>query len=215
MFRTMRGKKDMSGQNNTGKVIGRADLKQLVCRLDRFEAALIAFMARYGVSALRVSLGVVFLWFGALKLFPGLSPAEGLVGRTLLALTHGILEPSISVPVLGIWESLIGLGLISGRYMRATLVLLFAQMSGTVTPLFLFPGEVFVDGPLVLTMEGQYIIKNVVLISAAVVIGATVRGGRLKSEPTGTHRANRLQHHTNPRITGTKISSVIAQRAVL
>jgi uncharacterized membrane protein YkgB len=153
-------------------------------RLDRIDARIAAWMARHGVTLVRISLGIVFLWFGALKLFPGLSPAEGLVGNTILALTFGLVEPVVSVPALGAWESLIGIGLLSGRALRLTLVLLFVQMSGTVTPLFLFPGEVFVIEPFVLTMEGQYIIKNIVLVSAAIVIGATVRGGRLKSEKT-------------------------------
>ena len=161
--------------------------RQSIClsRLDQLDARLAGWMARHGVTLVRVSLGIVFLWFGALKLFPGLSPAEGLVGNTVLALTFGLIEPAVSVPMLGIWESLIGIGLLCGRALRLTLVLLFVQMSGTVTPLILFPGEIFVIGPFVLTMEGQYIIKNVVLVSAAIVIGATVRGGQLKAEATG------------------------------
>jgi uncharacterized membrane protein YkgB len=88
----------------------------------------------------------------------------------------------VAVPVLAIWECLIGLGLLSGRYLRATLLLLFVQMLGTVTPLFLFPAETFTHFPWAPTLEGQYIIKNVVLVAAAIVIGATVRGGELSSE---------------------------------
>ncbi len=157
-------------------------------RLDRLDARMAHWMASNGVILLRASLGIVFLWFGALKLFPGLSPAEGLVGRTILALTQGVIEPTVSVPILGVWESLIGIGLLTGKALRPTLVLLFAQMSGTVTPLILFPNDVFVHEPFVLTMEGQYIIKNLVLVSAAIVVGATIRGGRLKAEPTGEYR---------------------------
>ena len=85
--------------------------------------------------------------------------------------------------VLAVWECLIGLGLLSGRFLRATLLLLFVQMLGTVTPLFLFPTETFTHFPWAPTLEGQYIIKNVVLVAAAIVIGATVRGGELTSEP--------------------------------
>ena len=153
-------------------------------RLDRLDAAIAAWMAQHGVRYLRVSLGIVFLWFGALKLFPGLSPAEGLVGRTVLALTFGLVAPSLSVPALGVWESLIGLGLVTGRALRLTLVVLFLQMAGTATPLVLFPGEAFVHGPFGLSMEGQYIVKNIVFVSAAFVIAATVRGGRLRAEDT-------------------------------
>jgi ABC-type uncharacterized transport system permease subunit len=84
--------------------------------------------------------------------------------------------------VLALWECVIGLGLLSGRFMRATLLLLAAQMAGTLTPLLLFPAEVFTRIPYAPTLEGQYIIKNAVLVSAAIVIGATVRGGGLVSE---------------------------------
>lgn len=144
-------------------------------RLDRLEATGAAWMARNGATVSRISLGVVFLWFGGLKLFPGLSPAEDLVGRTILALTGGKIGPSLSVPALGIWESAIGIGLIGGKALRATLLMLFAQMAGTVTPIVLFPSEVFAHFPLVLTFEGQYIVKNLVLVSAAIVVGATLR----------------------------------------
>jgi uncharacterized membrane protein YphA (DoxX/SURF4 family) len=136
-------------------------------------------MAEHGILLLRLSLGVTFLWFGVLKFFPGLSPAESLAGGTMARLSFGILSPSVAVPLLGAWESLIGIGLIAGLYLRATLFLLWVQMLGTITPLFLFPELTFTSFPLVPTLEGQYIIKNLVLISAGIVIGATVRGGRL------------------------------------
>ena len=76
-----------------------------------------------------------------------------------------------------------GLGLIFGVFMRVTLLLLFLQMIGTAAPIFLFPNEVFTRIPYAPTLEGQYIIKNLVLVSAALVIGATVRGGGIVSEP--------------------------------
>ena len=158
-------------------------------RLETLDAHATAWMARRGVTLLRCSLGIIFLWFGALKLFPGMSPAEDLVGRTVLTLTAGLVQPELSIPILGVWESLIGIGLLTGRALRFTLVILFAQMAGTVTPFVFFPGECFVAGPFVLTMEGQYIMKNMVFVSAAIVVGATVRGGRLKAEPTRDVRA--------------------------
>jgi uncharacterized membrane protein YkgB len=141
------------------------------------------WMARHGVVALRVSLGIVFLWFGALKLFPGLSPAHDLATRTIDALTFGAIRPDTSITILAVWECLIGLGLITGLFLRATLLLLIAQMLGTVTPLFIFPAETFTRAPYAPTLEGQYIIKNIVLAAAAIVLGATVRGGDLVSEP--------------------------------
>ena len=89
----------------------------------------------------------------------------------------------MALPVLALWEVAIGVGLLIGRWMRVTLLLLFAQMAGTVTPLILFPSETFSQFPFVPTLEGQYIIKNVVLVAAAIVLGATVRGGQLTPEP--------------------------------
>ena len=139
-------------------------------------------MARYGVLLLRVSLGVVFLWFGVLKFFPGLSPAQELATQTIDTLTFGLLSPTFSILVLATWECLIGIGLILGLFMRATLLLLFLQMLGAVTPLFLYPSQVFTHIPYAPTLEGQYIIKNIVLVSAGIVVGATVRGGKLLSE---------------------------------
>lgn len=154
--------------------------------LGALDVRLTRWMARHGVPLLRISLGVVFLWFGALKFFPGLSPAQDLAARTISVLSAGRIDPAVSLPVLAAWECLIGLGLLAGRFMRLTLLLLAAQMAGTLTPLLLFPGEVFTRVPYAPTLEGQYIIKNAVLVSAAIVLGATVRGGRLMSEPPAT-----------------------------
>jgi uncharacterized membrane protein YphA (DoxX/SURF4 family) len=142
-----------------------------------------AWMADHGLTLLRIALGIVFLWFGALKFFPGLSPAEELAGRTIETLTGGLVPTAVALPVLAAWESAIGIGLLVGRWMRAVLLLLFVQMLGTITPLALFPGETWSQFPIAPTLEGQYIIKNVVLVAAAIVLGATVRGGELTAEP--------------------------------
>ena len=147
--------------------------------LEPLDVRITAALARFGVPVLRIGLGVVFLWFGALKFFPGASPAETLAARTIEQLSGGAIGPAVSLPVLATWESLIGLGLLAGRFMRATLFLLALQMLGTLTPLVIFPAETFTTFPFAPTLEGQYIIKNVVLIGAAMVVGATVRGGRL------------------------------------
>lgn len=160
--------------------------------LEGIDARATHWMARHGVPLLRVSLGVIFLWFGALKFFPGLSPAHDLAARTIETLSGGIVGPGVSVPVLAAWESLIGVGLILGVFLRAVLLLLAVQMLGTLTPLVLFPDEVFTRIPYAPTLEGQYIIKNAVLISAAIVIGATVRGGGLVSEPEALEIAERV-----------------------
>lgn len=145
-------------------------------------------MADHGLLLLRLSIGVVFLWFGALKLIPGLSPAASLAGRTIEVISFGVIPAATAVPILGIWESVIGLGLITGVWLRATLALLFVQMLGTLFPLVLFPAETWQQFPYAPTLEGQYIIKNAVLIAGAVVLGGTVRGGRLIPEPEPDNR---------------------------
>jgi uncharacterized membrane protein YphA (DoxX/SURF4 family) len=134
------------------------------------------WMAANGVTLLRVSLGIIFLWFGALKFIPGASPAQGLATRTVEMLSFGMIQPDVSLILLATWETAIGVGLIFGIFLRTTLFLLFLQMLGTLTPLVLFPAETFLQAPFAPTLEGQYIIKNLVLIASGIVIGASVRG---------------------------------------
>ena len=151
--------------------------------IEPIDRRITATLARLGPTVVRVALGLVFFWFGVLKFFPGLSPAQDLAARTIERLSLGYLQPAVSLPVLATWETLIGLGLLSGRFLRATLFLLAVQMVGTFLPLVFFPSETFTAFPFAPTLEGQYIIKNVVLIGAAMVVGAMVRGGRIVPEP--------------------------------
>lgn len=143
---------------------------------DKLDRKITEWMGKYGLLILRICLGIIFLWFGVLKFYKGLSPAEDLVRNTVY-----FFNPDLFIPVLALWESLIGLGLITGKYMRLTLLLLFIQMPGTALPLIILPEKVWTVFPYGLTLEGQYIIKNLVLISAGLVLGATVRGGKLVS----------------------------------
>jgi uncharacterized membrane protein YphA (DoxX/SURF4 family) len=150
---------------------------------DRIDRRITDTMAEHGLTLLRLALGIVFFWFGVLKFFPGASPAEALAGKTIETLTFGAIPESTALMILAVWESAIGIGLFAGRWMRAVLLLLFVQMLGTITPLFLFPTETWTIFPIAPTLEGQYIIKNIVIVSAAIVLGATVRGGELSPEP--------------------------------
>ena len=142
-------------------------------------------MARHGITLLRWSIGIIFVWFGALKLVPGMSPADQIATETTMTLTFGLLSENVARLLLAFLELAIGIGLLTGRFLRVTLLLLFAQMAGTLTPLALSPDQIWSEFPFVLTLEGQYIMKNAVLISAGFVIGATVRGGRLVEDPDG------------------------------
>lgn len=158
-------------------------MPNLTITFDRIDKKLTEWMAKNGIRLLRFSLGGVFLWFGILKFFPGMSPAQTLAGTTMATLSIGLLSPRNAVLILAVWESLIGLGLLTGYFLRGTLFLLWLQMLGTLTPLILYPELCFTVFPIAPTLEGQYIIKNLVLITAGIAIGATVRGGGLTTEP--------------------------------
>jgi len=136
---------------------------------ERVDRVVVAQMDRWSVPVLRTAIGVVFIWFGALKVV-GLSPAEPLVAATVY-----VVSPSLFIPVLGVWEILIGICLLYRPLIRLGILLLFLQLPGTFLPLILVPGAVFETFPYALTVEGQYIVKNLVIIGAALVIGGTVR----------------------------------------
>jgi uncharacterized membrane protein YphA (DoxX/SURF4 family) len=119
---------------------------------------------------LRISIGIIDLWFGVLKFFPGVSPAEELAKETIHLLTFGLIQPDLSLLLLAIWETVIGVLLISGLYSKLVIRTVLAHMLCTFTPLFLLPGKSFTGAPLALTLVGQYIIKNIVIVSALFVI---------------------------------------------
>jgi len=138
---------------------------------DRFDPLIASWMDRHGIRLLRWSAAIVFIWFGGLKIV-GMSPAQELVARTVYWF-----PPEVFIPILGCWEVLIGIGLLFRPLTRVAIALLFLQMPGTFLPLVLLPEICFTSVPFGLTIEGQYIIKNLVLISAAIVVGGTVRRG--------------------------------------
>jgi uncharacterized membrane protein YphA (DoxX/SURF4 family) len=138
-----------------------------------FSEILVRASRRHGPLAIRLSLGVVLFWFGVLKFVPGLSPAESLVIRTVEALTLGAVTGEAALLSVAVLETLIGVALLTGRLPRLALTALALQMSGTFAPLLLFPGEMW-RHPFVPSLEGQYIVKNIVLISAAFAWFATL-----------------------------------------
>ena len=146
-------------------------------RLDALDRRITALMARTGEPTIRWGLGIVFIWFGILKPL-GVSPAADLVARTV----YWGVNPAWFIPLLGWWEVLIGLCLIDpGKHLglgrwgtRLGIALLFLQMPGTFLPLVLLP-DITWSQPFVPTLEGQYIIKNLVLIGAALYLGGRVR----------------------------------------
>jgi len=137
-----------------------------ISNLKKFDLKLITFLNRVSLPALRISLGIVFIWFGVLKLF-GNSPANDLITKTIYWF-----NPDVFIPILGIWEAAIGLCLLVPSFIRVGLFLLALQMPGTFLPLVLLPEVCFVSIPFNLTLEGQYIVKNLVLIGAAMAVGS-------------------------------------------
>ncbi len=142
---------------------------------DQIDRSIAGWMRRYGHFLLRMSLGIIFIWFGILKPL-GISPAAELAKRTVYWL-----PPDLFVPILGWWEVAIGVGLLFRPLIRAALFLLFLQMPGTMLPLVLLPDVCFTHFPYGLTLAGQYIIKNLILISAGIVVGGTVRHKSVES----------------------------------
>lgn len=141
----------------------------MIKSLNRIDQRIAGVMEKYGVLLLRISLGVTFLWFGFLKII-GVSEANELATRTVYWI-----RPDVFIPILAIWEMLIGIGLIVRPLVRGAILLLMLQMPGTFLPLVLLPEICWIHAPWAPTLEGQYIIKNLVLISAAIVVGGTVR----------------------------------------
>ena len=130
------------------------------------------FLWRVGVPLLRIALGIVFVWFGALKL-TGASPALDLVTRTVYWF-----DPAVFVPILGSWEIAIGFCFAIPPLTRVGVLLLALQMPGTFLPLVLLPQVCYQGAFWNLTLEGQYIVKNLVVIGAGLVLGGLVRGTR-------------------------------------
>jgi uncharacterized membrane protein YphA (DoxX/SURF4 family) len=145
-------------------------------RLHVIEDKIIDWMSVNGIYLLRISVGIIFFWFGFQKFFPGISSAEDIATRTIDVLSFGIVQAPYSMPILATWETLIGLGFLTGKFLRTTVILLYLQMAGTIFPLFVFPDETFYMVPFVPTIEGQYILKNIILITAAMVILAWDQG---------------------------------------
>lgn len=122
------------------------------------------------VRIIQIAIGINFLWFGMLKMFPGMSPAESLAIMTIEKLTFGLIAPHISIKLLAIWELLIGVGFISGIYTKFFVRIFMLHMILTFTPLFLFPELCFTVAPFGLTIVGQYIIKNLVFLATGALI---------------------------------------------
>jgi uncharacterized membrane protein YkgB len=137
-------------------------INALVFELDEL---LLEILRRWSITALRLALGSIFLWFGALKVF-GSSPVAALIQET-----YHFMPVNMFVLFLGVWEVAIGIGIIMKRALRCVLILLGVHLMGTFTAIWFNPAIFFVRGvPFCLTVDGEFVIKNLVLITAALVI---------------------------------------------
>lgn len=147
--------------------------------LERLDSRVLALLERFALPMLRLSLGLVFVWFGILKV-TGQTPVGQLVADTVFWL-----NPDWFVPLLGVFEVLVGVGLLFGRGLRLVLALFALQMIGTFLVLVVQPDVAFQEGnPLMLTTEGEFVVKNLVLLSAGLMIGSRLRA---LSSWTGGH----------------------------
>lgn len=172
---------DMHGDNAAAGVVCRTDraLLRPFAVIDAGEVAVHHWLMRYSLTVLRVSMGLVIFGFGVLKYFPGVSPAEDLVLATVRVLTLGLvpaLVPNSVVMVLvATVECVIGLSLIAGRGLRGSIYLTTLWIMGILSPLVLLPGRLF-SGPYhAPTLEGQYVLKDLVFLGAVMAIATTVR----------------------------------------
>jgi len=155
-------------------------------------ARVVPWLARHSVALLRISLGLVFLGFGLLKFVPGLSPAETLAERTTEVLTFGLVSGRAAGLLVATLETTIGLCLLTGRALRLGLALLGLAMVGVLSPLLLFPAELFAGPGFAPTLEGQYVLKDVVLLASVPVIAARAHEGRrIGGGPPEAERADR------------------------
>jgi putative oxidoreductase len=154
----------------SGRVSTAPGLDSVLDRANAAQAVTQRFLARISVPALRISLGLVFLVFGALKFLPGMSPVEALVTRTWNVLSFGIVDGYAAMAITASLEVFVGLALVTGVFLRIGLLALAATFVGIFSPLVFFTGELFsVAGP---TLTAQYILKDVVLVAAAMVVAA-------------------------------------------
>ena len=130
---------------------------------------IINFFGKVSMPMARFGLFVIFFWFGLLKVI-GASPASPLVEQ-LFEQTILWMQFSTFIVLLGLFEMLIGLLFIIRGLERVVIPLLFLHMILTFLPLFILPAVTW-SGFMVPTLEGQYIIKNLVIIATAIGIAA-------------------------------------------
>jgi putative oxidoreductase len=154
-----------------------AEVNVICCTafLDDLSTRVSRWLACYSLAVLRISLGLVFVGFGLLKFIPGLSPAEDLVSETIEVLTLGLIPDGPGLLLVATLETAVGLLLLTGRFLRVGLGMLALVIVGTLSPLVLFPDRLFAGPAHAPTLEGQYVLKDVVLLAAGLVLASSAR----------------------------------------
>jgi len=174
--------------------VGGQSAASVPSRLTLVDAAVHRVLVARSLLLLRWAVGVIFLYFGALKLVPGYSPAESLVMETIKTMTFDLVTGRIGVAFTGVIECGLGVLLLTGWLRRLTIYVLGLELLGILAPLVLLPTRLF-DSPATPTIEGQYVLKDITLIAAGMVLATTIRGGRLV---TGPHTAQPTSRHGGP-----------------
>lgn len=151
-------------------------------RFDRLDTSINQWLVAHSIYLLRICLGLVFVGFGVLKFFPGISPIEDLATRTTTVLTLGTFSGHYAMDFVAALECIIGVCFLTGRFLRVGVWLMAVQMIGAMSPLLFFTGELFPGKLHAPTLAAQYIIKDIILIAAGMVIASTWTGARIVAE---------------------------------
>jgi len=158
-------------------------LENLFEKFDALDTSINKWLVANSIFLLRVCMGIVFLGFGILKYFQGISPIESLATRTTTVLTFGEFAGHNAMIFVASLECVIGLCFLSGMFLRIGVWLMAIQMIGAMSPLFIFFSELFPGPTHAPTLAAQYIIKDIILVAAGMVIASTWTGARIVAKP--------------------------------
>ncbi|MDQ3274213.1 MAG: hypothetical protein M3Q39_04065 [Actinomycetota bacterium] len=168
------------------------------------------WLVRHSITLLQISMGMIIFGYGILKYFPGVSPAEDLVGTTMHLLTFGLVPHRVGLVLVATLECAIGLSLIIGRVrtgpvsvrnrLRVTIFFLVCWLIGVLSPVVLLPMRLFSGPDHAPTLEGQYVLKDIVFLTASLVIATTLRRPKNGAEHQSTHDEGRRESEYEPEI---------------
>ncbi len=139
------------------------------------ETSILPRVSQWGHFWERVLLGVIFVWFGLLKVTGNLS-ASSIIAKSVYWF-----DPDIFVPFLGYWEIVMGLALFYHRFLRLAILLLLVRLPGTFLALYYHYNECFLESIFLPTVQGQYLLKEITLVGAALVIAGSIRLEKARS----------------------------------